>query len=277
MSLFDYYYYVWISRLIPVLAAAAIVFGVFRMDKSKPGSPIVGFVRHRDRVWFALMLLVAPFFISRFLFSVFLPLFRQYGLVSGIISNLFFGAVFGIAACLFASPGKRRESFNFWIALIVAIALIFFSWALPTVFVFLRSPRENLIPFIFVEGVIVLCYFIWRMVRGNKPDTPPEVPGQGGEEKKHHPARAFLWLLVALAPIPLLLIAARAAANGPGSALGPVLILSAICCLVGGIGCLGSIKNIAVRIILGLFLACFFFGLSVIVTLFEACSHMSHM
>jgi hypothetical protein len=268
-----FHFYLWALRLIPVLAATGLLSWVLHIDRTKPGSPIAAFVRHRDRVWFALLLLLVPFIVSRFVFSLFWPPPRQGIMMIGIISSLFSGAIFGTAACLFASPGKRQEPFNFWMTFVLAVVLILFSFAFSTVVIPFRNPRGNLMPFIFVEIVLIVCYFIWRMVRGNKSDSLPDADVQGDEKRKNKPAHAFLWLLVALAPIPLLLIMASAAANGPVPALGPILILSLICCLVGGIGCLRGIRNIAVRVILGIFLACFFFGLSVIVALFEACSH----
>ena len=51
-----------------------------------------------------------------------------------------------------------------------------------------------------------------------------------------------------------------------------MLIVCALCNLLGGLGCLGGIKNIVVRIILGIFLGIFFFLLSWIVAAFHACS-----
>ena len=93
--------------------------------------------------------------------------------------------------------------------------------------------------------------------------------------KKHNPAFIFVWLLVGLAPIPMVLI--MISAVKPGSAMSqslfPIaLVLVPACNLVGGIGCLGGIKNIAVRIILGILLAAFFFALTAIVAIFQACS-----
>jgi hypothetical protein len=93
--------------------------------------------------------------------------------------------------------------------------------------------------------------------------------------KKHNPAFTFLWLLVGLAPIPMVLVLFSAAK--PGSALAQSLLPIALvvvpaCNLLGGIGCLGGIKNIAVRVILGVLLAAFFFALTVVVAVFQACS-----
>ena len=104
------------------------------------------------------------------------------------------------------------------------------------------------------------------------------VPLQGGaanstpNEKEYNPVPAFLWLLVGLAPIPILLavISSRRSNSTWGAT---VLIACALCNLLGGLGCLGGVKNIGVRIILGIFLAIVFFLLSWIIAAFQACSH----
>jgi hypothetical protein len=94
--------------------------------------------------------------------------------------------------------------------------------------------------------------------------------------KKHNPVFIFIWLLVGLAPIPMVLIMISAVKPGsaPAQSLIPIaLVVVPACNLLGGIGCLGGIKNVAVRIILGIFLAAFFFALTAIVAVFQACSH----
>ena len=86
------------------------------------------------------------------------------------------------------------------------------------------------------------------------------------------PAFAFLWLLVGLAPIPFLL-AIMSSKIGP-TLLNPmvVFLLCAFCNLVGGFGCVRSVKNGALRLIFGLFLAAIFFVLSWIIAIFQASS-----
>lgn len=82
----------------------------------------------------------------------------------------------------------------------------------------------------------------------------------------------FVWIAVGLAPIPMLLFVL----GSPHPILvEPLLIVGPLCNLIGGIGCLRGIENVAVRIILGFCLAAFFFGLSLFVAVFEACSHMN--
>jgi hypothetical protein len=88
--------------------------------------------------------------------------------------------------------------------------------------------------------------------------------------KERNAAFAFLWLLVGLAPIPILLVFASSQPpkTHPDLAIA-VLIVCALCNLCGAFGCLGGIKNVAVRVILGIFL----FLLSWLVALLEMCSH----
>jgi len=93
------------------------------------------------------------------------------------------------------------------------------------------------------------------------------------DQTQSHPIAALIWLVVGLAPIPILLVTVTSNEIYP-SGFGPiVLVVCALCNLVGGLGCLGAIKNTAVRIILGIFLAIIFFLLSWIIAIFQACSH----
>ena len=94
----------------------------------------------------------------------------------------------------------------------------------------------------------------------------------GRNQKESNPVAVFIWLLVGLAPIPILL--STITSNWLPDEFGLVAILvCALCNLIGGFGCFVSIKNIAVRVILGLFLAAIFFVLSWGITLFIGCSH----
>jgi hypothetical protein len=91
-------------------------------------------------------------------------------------------------------------------------------------------------------------------------------------QKESDPVATFFWLLVGLAPIPILL--STVTLNWLPEEFGLLAILGcALCNLIGGFGCFGSIKNGAVRVILGLFLAAIFFVLSWGITLFIGCSH----
>jgi hypothetical protein len=103
----------------------------------------------------------------------------------------------------------------------------------------------------------------------NAPTHPPDP----AKEKKSDPAWSFLWLVVGLAPIPILLgVVSSHAGYGNTRWDAPLFIICGICSLVGGLGCVGFIKNIAVRIIVGLFLAVGFLLLSWLIAAFAACS-----
>jgi hypothetical protein len=85
----------------------------------------------------------------------------------------------------------------------------------------------------------------------------------------------FVWLLVGLLPIPILLSVFSAKGEPPAWPNPVVLLIFCVACnLVGGIGCLSSVKNVAVRIICGILLACVLFAMNLVVVVFQACSHM---
>lgn len=83
-----------------------------------------------------------------------------------------------------------------------------------------------------------------------------------------------VWLLVGLAPIPILL-ALGSAQPRPHRGAGYIIILCVFCNLAGGIGCLTGVKDGVVRAFAGLLLGGFFFLLTLGVALFQACSHMN--
>ena len=187
---------------------------------------------------------------------------------------LFNGFIYGLAGCLFASPSRKEERFSFWTALTVAIVLIVLSWGVLMVTNSFRIIQRNNMSVILVLGILILIYLAVRAARGKNAAILDGKIAKDDELEKgeFNPAFGFLWLLVGLAPIPILLVAVSS--NPPHSNLGiALLIICPLCNLCGGIGCLGGIKNVAVRIILGLFLAAFFFCLSVLVALLQACSH----
>jgi len=105
-----------------------------------------------------------------------------------------------------------------------------------------------------------------------KPENESMNEKRDPDRKESNPAFTLFWLLIGLAPIPILLAMVSARTSHPkwGEI---VFLLCTACNLCGGIGCLAGIKNTALRIILGLFLAAFFFVLSWIVAIFQACSH----
>lgn len=92
------------------------------------------------------------------------------------------------------------------------------------------------------------------------------------DPKDKDSARAFIWLMVGLAPILIFLVAFSA--SHPLRAVNPLLIfgLCALCNLLGGLGCVRNLKDGGTRTFLGLFLAGCFFVLSWIVAVFQACS-----
>lgn len=95
------------------------------------------------------------------------------------------------------------------------------------------------------------------------PDKPPFVP------REQRRQMVFLWLLVGLLPIPFLLAFTSSKAS---SNIGPVVFCGCIVCnLIGGLGCVSSIKNVVARILVGLLVAFFLFVLSLIVGLAPAC------
>lgn len=274
------FYFLYGFRLIQLLAAAGVVIMIAYFDRLKPSSALACFVRHRDRLWFAPMLLLVPIVLSH---ALFFRLFWKNASATaghileiniiGVTLNVFYGFVYGVAGCLFASPSRKEDRFVFWTALTVAIVLIVLSWGVSMVMNSFRVMQTNSLPAVLLLGILVLIYLTVRAARGKNAAILDGKIAKGDELKKgeFNPAFAFLWLLVGLAPAPILLIAASSNTQGRNSAI-PLLIICMLCNLCGGIGCLGGIKNVAVRIILGLFLAVFFFGLSVLIALWQACS-----
>jgi hypothetical protein len=84
---------------------------------------------------------------------------------------------------------------------------------------------------------------------------------------------ALFWLLVGLAPVLVLL--GFMSHQRPFPSWGVYIFLGcAVCNLLGGIGCLSSLKS-GNRVIFGVLLGGFFFVLSWGMVLFQACSHMN--
>jgi len=263
--------------LIELLAAAGVVFWVGYSCRTKADGPIARLMRHRDRHWFALLLLFVPAIALHFLlFHLFL---RQATYESFIaartvigIFNVFDGAIYGMAGCCIASPARREERFSYWTALTVAVVVIILTSGLSMLIrTFRIVPAESvqIIP----AAVVVLAFLISRAFVGKRPEPPQAGLANSAPNKKiYNPAPAFLWLLVGLAPIPILLAVISSRRPNPTWGV-TMLIVCALCNLLGGLGCLGGIKNIGVQIILGIFLAIVFFLLSWIIAVFQACSH----
>lgn len=99
-----------------------------------------------------------------------------------------------------------------------------------------------------------------------------EPPSDPQRPEAPEPGNAIFWLLLGLAPIPILLVTMQY----PSRALGPVVVTGcAACNLIGALGCLRGIRELGARVFLALLLGGAFFVLSWIVVLYQACSHMN--
>jgi hypothetical protein len=274
----DRFLFMYGFRLIELLAAAGIVFLAVYCCRVKPDGSIARFLRHRDRLWFALLLLFVPAIVARFFLFYFWghPTRGPNVMAETVIVmfNIFYGAIYGIAGCLFASPAKREEPFNYWSPLTVAVVLIILASGLSMVTNSFRFGPAGNLPVI-SAAMLILAYFVSRAFAEKDVTTSQDDATVGNpNEKEHNPAFAFLWLLIGLAPIPVLLVFASTQRPQPYPDLAvAVLIICALCNLCGAFGCLGGIKNVTVRVILGIFLGIFLFLLSWLVALLEMCSH----
>ena len=264
---------------VELLAAAGVVFWAVRSSRTKPGGSIARLLRHRDRIWFALLVLFVPAIPVRYLAVHFLMSQLQRGpgghpQIVSLFFAVFNGAVYGMAACWLASPAKKEERFGYGLAFLVTGALLILSSALSTVMAlgFHRSALTSTVPAV-LAAIVVVAFLISRAFVKKLPVIQPVsvVPAQP-PTTENIPSFTIIWLLVGLLPIPVLL--AFAASSQVDHTVFPVvLIICAICNLCGGIGCLGRIKDAVVRAILGTCLGIFFFLLSWLIAAFEACSH----
>jgi len=111
-------------------------------------------------------------------------------------------------------------------------------------------------------------------VCGQKLVETPKIPESGHPiNTTSNAGLGALWLVVGLLPIPILLLTMGSNSSKNGAPF--ILILCCLLNLVGGIGCLSSVKNPVVRVCCGLLLAGLFFVLSCAIVLFQACSHMN--
>lgn len=97
-------------------------------------------------------------------------------------------------------------------------------------------------------------------------NLPPQPEGERG-----NPVATLFWLIVAFIPglVSLLLFETK---NPSRWSLQALLFLAAACCLCSGFGVVARVKDVAVRILLGLILAAVFFALNVFVVIFVGCS-----
>jgi len=125
--------------------------------------------------------------------------------------------------------------------------------------------------FIWITTVGALIgLLVWLSIRGNK--SRPGGATENSEGKQARPRdNTTLWLLVGLAPIPIFLIGIPLIVH---TTTFPAILFGvcALCSLVGGVGCAGTIKNIGLRILTGLFLAVIFLLLSWVIAALQACS-----
>ena len=128
-----------------------------------------------------------------------------------------------------------------------------------------------------VASTVFVTFVVWRLfVRRNPEPAPVQTTADQPAQTECDLVFAVMWLLVGLAPIPVMLI--FASSSTPKSSLFPaILVTGAICSLCGGLGCVAQIKNSGARIILGIFLGIFFLLFSWLAAVFVACSHSGGM
>jgi hypothetical protein len=270
---------------VELLVAAAVIFLVLDAGRTKPDGAVARSLRHRDRFWFAALILFVPPVAWRYfwmaLFSghaargpgVWLPAIN-------LIRMLLNGVEFGLAAGWIASPAKKEDRFNYWMTLLVAGALVIMT----SIVVMATRPFRftwSLELQVILGAAAIVGYLVSRVFAAKKPRGESEsmaaieVNPDEVVPMQPNPASALVWLMVGLAPIPILLMFVSSnSSNAPNQTWAPVvLIVCGLCNLCGGLGCLGRIKNMGVRVVLGIFLGIFFFLLSWLIALFEACSH----
>ena len=262
---------------IKLLVAAAVIYWVFNSWRTQPDGKIARLVRHRDRIWFALLLIFVPVIGLRFLVFHLFPGHlagepRSALRTLGMIFALLYGAIYGLAACWFVSPAKAGERFSYPMAIIVAAVLMIVNTGLSMVMGSIRF-APGIDGQMVVAATVIVAFALWRLFAKINPEpAPSRAIADESAKKERNPMFAVMWLLIGLAPIPVMLI--FASSNTPKSSLFPaILVIGAVCNLCGGLGCLAQIKNSGTRIILGIFLGIFFLLFSWLVAVFVACSH----
>ena len=271
-----------VLELVEWLTAFGMVIWMVRMDRIAPGSAVSRILRHRDRIWFALLVLWAPAIVAFLLFHC---LSREYlghrsaGVTENIIVIcrtfiiLLRGVACGLAGCWFTSPGKHMGQFKYGLTLAVTAAVKILLFIFSNTITIIGSTQIVGWPFL-LEAVIVAAYFVSRMIRRKDAESLQETtPYTNAPTTEYNPVPTFLWLLVGLAPIPMFLAVLSPRSSNPNLALFS-FAFCVICSLLAGLGCLQGVKNIAVRIIFGILLGACFFVLSCVVAIFQACSHM---
>jgi len=234
--------------LIELLAAVGVVFWVVRCCRSNADGPVARLMRHRDRFWYAIVLLFVPALLSRFHFWQLFFRHITYDSyftvqVAGAIFNVFHGAVcgavYGMAGCWFAGPARREERLSLGTALSVAVVLMILISGLSILITAFRMVPIAHVP-VMLAAVVILAFLLSRAFVRNKPD--PQQDGATNNlrnEKQRNPAMTLVWLSVGLAPIPILLALVSKKTPDPDWGMF-IFFLCVICNLLGGLGSLGG-------------------------------------
>jgi ascorbate-specific PTS system EIIC-type component UlaA len=103
-----------------------------------------------------------------------------------------------------------------------------------------------------------------------------EEPNPPPEPENTNPIPIMLWLLVAFLPS-VVSIGLMRLKNTPSEMLTGLVILAGACCVSSAFGVLRGVKEVGLRVLLGLFLAGGFFVLNVIIVIFVGCSGMGNI
>jgi len=272
--------YMIVQRGLEWFAALGTAFWMVRLGRATLDGGVARLLRHRDRIWFALMVLGVPSLVSRLLFFCLFAWSPPHGLgdlVHGVavgchlLTGVLGGAAAGLAGCWFASSGRRTDRFSYGTTLAVTTVLMILLFVVSFAARMFRSQQIEVFT-VFAEVVVVASYFVHRGVRGKNPELKPESePAVTPANSGYNPVPGFLWLLVGLAPIPVFLVVVSSKSTNPGSAIFS-FVFCVVCSLLGGLGCLRGVRNVAVRIVFGIFLGAIFFVVSCAVAIFQACS-----
>jgi hypothetical protein len=273
-------------RAIELAAVIGVIFFVAQLCAKQSGAGIMRFIQHPHRLWFAAGIYFLPMIVGH-LYAAWMNRFFSHSgnipnfhVVASVALSLFYGIAYGLIGCLLAATGKVADRLSQRLAFGIAAGLVVLFTIVQSVF-FSFSLARNF----YLADILVTVVFVLILIA--RATTAPASESSGGgaaaemagsptqDSLRSSPEHAFLWLLVGLAPIPMLLMLLPADGSGSPAIHPVVLLLGCVACnLSGGIGCLSNLKNVAVRIILGFLLAGFFFLLALAVVLFQACSHM---
>ena len=183
-----------IFLLFEILVAAGVIFWVDNCWRIKPDGTIARLVRHRDRIWFALLLVfVSPVginFVIRLIYQfAYNPQMLGSGLntlmliVSGF-STAIHGAVYGLAGCGIASPAKTGKPFSFWLAFGTAVALYIAVSILNTVLypILFRGAGMGGVGYLMGQSmpavVVILAFCVSRALGSKNLEIQQESPAK---------------------------------------------------------------------------------------------------